>query len=137
MNAQPGPIVSGRYFFPKAPLLCLKWMPACSVMSRKWIDWAEPMTDKAIRAARAKPRSGAGIEPTAGAAGKVGKDPEPRVGERTPPRLVPSPRLIRMTILRDRLTPCAMNLDHTSLDLLQLAAATELSSVGLADRHRS
>src|SRR5215831_10338263 len=128
MNAQPGPIVSGRYFFPKAPLLCLKWMPACSVMSRKWIDWAEPMTDKAIRAARAKPRSGTGIEPTAGAVGKVGMDPEPRVGERTLPRVirskqipgelelarereeerrtgttevVPFPRLIRATILRD------------------------------------
>src|ERR1043165_3648248 len=26
-------IVSGRYFLPKAPLLCLKWMPASAVTS--------------------------------------------------------------------------------------------------------
>jgi hypothetical protein len=26
-------MVSGRYLFPKAPLLCLKWMPACAVTS--------------------------------------------------------------------------------------------------------
>src|SRR6267378_4501949 len=26
-------MVSGRYFFPKAPLLCLKWMPAREVTS--------------------------------------------------------------------------------------------------------
>src|ERR1039457_109555 len=35
MNAQPGPMVSGSHFFPKAPLLCVKWMPAWAVMSRK------------------------------------------------------------------------------------------------------
>src|SRR5437763_8466975 len=39
MKAQPGPMVSGRYFFPNAPLLCVKQMPAWAVMSRKWI-WA-------------------------------------------------------------------------------------------------
>src|SRR5690242_7905225 len=33
MKAAPAPIVSGRYFFPKAPLLCLKWMPAWAVTS--------------------------------------------------------------------------------------------------------
>src|SRR6478672_6616693 len=33
MNAQPEPIVSGRYFLPNAPLLCLKRMPACVVTS--------------------------------------------------------------------------------------------------------
>src|SRR5271156_1518576 len=26
-------MVSGRYFLPKAPLLCLKWIPAWAVMS--------------------------------------------------------------------------------------------------------
>src|SRR5208337_4409212 len=35
MNAQPGPMVSGSHFFPKAPLLWVKWMPARAVMSRK------------------------------------------------------------------------------------------------------
>src|SRR3984893_14356024 len=34
MNAQPGPMVSGSHFFPKAPLLWVKWMPAWAVMSR-------------------------------------------------------------------------------------------------------
>jgi hypothetical protein len=33
MKQAPLPIVSGRYFFPKAPELCLKWMPAWAVMS--------------------------------------------------------------------------------------------------------
>ena len=33
MKAQPAPIVSGKYFFPKAPLLCLKRMPAAAVTS--------------------------------------------------------------------------------------------------------
>src|SRR5215471_20406394 len=37
MKAQPGPIVSGSHFLPKAPLLCVKWMPVCVVMSLKWI----------------------------------------------------------------------------------------------------
>src|SRR5215472_17288796 len=48
MNAQPGPIVSGKYFFPNAPLLWVKWIPACAVMSRKVICWAEatPVTHK-------------------------------------------------------------------------------------------
>src|SRR6186997_1298438 len=32
-NAPPAPIVSGRYFLPKAPLLCLKRMPASAVIS--------------------------------------------------------------------------------------------------------
>src|SRR5215469_12469724 len=41
MNAQPGPIVSGKYFFPNAPLLCVKWMPAWAVTSRKVICWAQ------------------------------------------------------------------------------------------------
>src|SRR5580765_5584171 len=31
-------MVSGRYFFPKAPVLCLKWMPACAVTSVKTIE---------------------------------------------------------------------------------------------------
>src|SRR5208337_1883587 len=35
MKAHPGPIVSGSHFFPAAPLLCTKLMPACLVMSRK------------------------------------------------------------------------------------------------------
>src|SRR5580704_9711331 len=35
MNAHPGPMVSGSHFFPAAPLLCTKLMPACLVMSRK------------------------------------------------------------------------------------------------------
>src|SRR6476620_7039042 len=33
MKAQPEPIVSGKYFFPNAPLLCLKRIPACAVTS--------------------------------------------------------------------------------------------------------
>src|SRR4030095_10256206 len=33
MKAQPAPMVSGRYFLPKAPLLCLKRMPAWVVTS--------------------------------------------------------------------------------------------------------
>src|SRR5258706_12191398 len=40
MKAQPGPIVSGRYFFPKAALLWVKWIPAWAVMSRNVIFWA-------------------------------------------------------------------------------------------------
>src|SRR5689334_15472691 len=32
-KAQPAPIVSGRYFLPNAPLLCLKRMPASAVTS--------------------------------------------------------------------------------------------------------
>src|SRR5450755_4298414 len=39
MMAQPGPMVSGSHFLPKAPLLWVKWMPASAVMSRKVI-WA-------------------------------------------------------------------------------------------------
>ena len=33
MKHAPLPIVSGRYFFPNAPLLCLKRIPACEVIS--------------------------------------------------------------------------------------------------------
>src|SRR5882762_2271077 len=29
-KAHPVPSVSGKYFFPKAPLLCLKCIPACA-----------------------------------------------------------------------------------------------------------
>src|SRR5258705_8018513 len=32
-KAERVPSVSGRYFFPKAPLLCLKCMPACAETS--------------------------------------------------------------------------------------------------------
>src|ERR1700677_2192921 len=35
MTQAPLPMVSGRYFSPNAPLLCLKWMPACAVTSVK------------------------------------------------------------------------------------------------------
>src|SRR5437879_7527687 len=41
MKAQPGPMVSGSHFLPKAPLLWVKWMPAWEVMSRNWMCWAE------------------------------------------------------------------------------------------------
>src|SRR5208282_24151 len=37
MMQTPLPIVSGRYFFPNAPVLCLKRMPACAVTSTKSI----------------------------------------------------------------------------------------------------
>src|ERR1700730_2227129 len=37
MNAPPGPTVSGKYFFPKAPLWWVKRIPACAVTSRKVI----------------------------------------------------------------------------------------------------
>src|SRR5271167_3751760 len=43
MKAQPGPMVSGSHFFPKAPLLWVKWMPAWAVMSRKVMVCASPM----------------------------------------------------------------------------------------------
>jgi hypothetical protein len=33
MKQTPLPIVSGRYFLPNAPLLCLKRIPACAVTS--------------------------------------------------------------------------------------------------------
>src|SRR5262245_60827327 len=33
MKAHPAPIVSGKYFLPKAPLLCLKRMPAWELTS--------------------------------------------------------------------------------------------------------
>src|SRR5271155_3238810 len=33
MKQTPLPIVSGKYFLPNAPELCLKWMPACVVTS--------------------------------------------------------------------------------------------------------
>src|ERR1043166_8084643 len=33
MKAQPEPMVSGKYFLPNAPLLCLKRIPACPVTS--------------------------------------------------------------------------------------------------------
>src|ERR1700677_1928222 len=33
MTQAPLPMVSGRYFSPNAPLLCLKWMPASAVTS--------------------------------------------------------------------------------------------------------
>src|SRR5712671_6953147 len=41
MKAQPGPMVSGSHFFPKAPLLWVKWIPACVVTSRKTCCAAE------------------------------------------------------------------------------------------------
>src|ERR1017187_10285082 len=49
MNAQPVPMVSGSHFFPKAPLLCVKWMPAWAVMSRKVMVWAGTKTVAASR----------------------------------------------------------------------------------------
>src|SRR2546425_230552 len=33
MNATPAPMVSGRYFLPKAPLVCWKWIPDSAVTS--------------------------------------------------------------------------------------------------------
>src|SRR5580658_2344995 len=36
MKATPGPIVSGSHFFPNAPLLWTKWIPAARVTSSKW-----------------------------------------------------------------------------------------------------
>src|ERR1039458_4795005 len=30
-------MVAGSHFLPKAPLLWVKWIPACAVTSRKWI----------------------------------------------------------------------------------------------------
>src|SRR5919108_5844482 len=38
MKATPGPMVSGRYFLPNAPLLWTKWIPACCVTSRNWME---------------------------------------------------------------------------------------------------
>src|SRR5580693_3290255 len=46
MKAQPGPMVSGSHFFPKAPLLWVKWMPDWVVMSRKWGCWAVLLVGK-------------------------------------------------------------------------------------------
>src|SRR5689334_24900588 len=49
MKAQPGPMVSGNHFFPNAPLLWVKWIPAGAVTSRNWIwAWAARTRQKAI-----------------------------------------------------------------------------------------
>src|SRR5215471_632013 len=40
MKATPGPIVSGRYFLPNAPVLWTKRMPAACVMSRNRVPEA-------------------------------------------------------------------------------------------------
>src|SRR6266550_602484 len=42
MNAHPGPMVSGKYFFPNAALLCTKRIPARTVMSRNQVFCADP-----------------------------------------------------------------------------------------------
>src|SRR5450755_4701650 len=51
MKAQPGPMVSGSHFFPNAPLLWLKWIPAWAVISRKvtcaWATLAAANKNKA------------------------------------------------------------------------------------------
>src|ERR1700674_4703084 len=46
MKAQPGPMVSGSHFFPKAPVLWVKWMTAWAVTSRKVMvcAWAKLAT---------------------------------------------------------------------------------------------
>src|ERR1700690_2424577 len=41
MKATPEPMVSGRYFLPKAALLWVKWRLAEWVMSSKWICWGD------------------------------------------------------------------------------------------------
>src|SRR5437588_13083714 len=90
MNAQPGPMVSGRYFFPNAPLLCVKWMPACEVMSRKRICWADAATLQRSAISRSeptKPRSGKRMQPTARAVGELWSRDEPQRGERTVPHV--------------------------------------------------
>src|SRR6516225_7813591 len=45
-------MVSGSHFFPKAPLLCVKWIPAWVVMSRKVICSAR--ADKFTKQSTAK-----------------------------------------------------------------------------------
>src|SRR3989442_1031952 len=45
MKAQPAPIVSGRYFFPNAPVLWLKRIPDWRAISTKWMEesgWRGP-----------------------------------------------------------------------------------------------
>src|SRR5438132_2765902 len=54
MKAQPGPMVSGRYFFPKAAWLWVKRMPAWAVMSRNVMFWACAGTIGSLSAAAAK-----------------------------------------------------------------------------------
>src|SRR5579863_2613080 len=67
MKAQPAPIVSGRYFFPKAPVLWTNLIPLERVISTKWTGEAggpaaaaEGGSRRAIpataRVARASPR---------------------------------------------------------------------------------
>ena len=42
-------MVSGSHFFPKAPLLWVKWIPACEVMSRKVMVCADPTSAEVSR----------------------------------------------------------------------------------------
>src|SRR5271170_7497682 len=51
-------MVSGRYFFPNAPLLCLKWMPASSVIS---VNWIGPERREALEAASTAGAEAAGV----------------------------------------------------------------------------
>src|SRR5579863_10273530 len=81
MTQTPLPIVSGRYFSPNAPLLCLKWMPACFVMSVKEIgpegrDGVE--LDPGVKAGFV----GAGDSVEAGRAGGADRDLQPAMSKR-------------------------------------------------------
>src|SRR5208283_58225 len=54
MNAQPAPMVSGSHFFPAAPLLCTKLMPACLVISRNVTCAADVEARTAHRSSKKK-----------------------------------------------------------------------------------
>src|SRR5437868_1561211 len=82
MKAQPGPMVSGRYFFPNAPLLWRKWIPPCAVMSRKVICW--PCEGSAVQ------NNSAAARTTAAKAGLLATR-WPALVTRWPERLKPRP----------------------------------------------
>src|SRR5579864_3037625 len=77
MKAQPEPMVSGRYFFPKAPLLWTKLIPAWTVISRNSMRCAEA---EAANKSRKNVKSGLPI---------ILRLPPRRLGE---PSFAPSPR---------------------------------------------
>src|SRR5437016_4458273 len=85
MKAQPGPRVSGRYFFPNAALLWMKRMPAWEVISRKVMGcacagWMSSKIVAAARAANFLARQSAGLKPC------LGGNREPRLSITWKPR---------------------------------------------------
>src|SRR5258708_39455325 len=66
-------MVSGRYFFPKAPVLCLKWMPAVAVTSVNSMR-PEGRTEVASGLGAGDAGTGVGADGTDGADSAAGFD---------------------------------------------------------------